>query len=313
VGGALGLTALAYLPFAILDGPGSLYDALIGTSLRTGSYWTLPVPLHFHPSSHAGLAENAKHAIDFYVPALVVLGIGLSAIGVLAVARRERRVAPLEAGLVVFGAGSLAYLLSRTDEFHTAPLLVVVAVILAGLVSRRAGTALAVASIAALALLLVHGVANRVSAAVRPPAVSAINVPVADGVEAPPREARAIERMVALVKSRVPPGRAIYVAPRRSDLVRVNDPLVYVVTERDNPTREDFGLQTGAAAQHRIVGVLARVRPTVIVRWTDPISSRREPNLRGRPSGARTLDDWIAGHYRLLERLFHYDVLVVAR
>ena len=53
------------------------------------------------------------------------------------------------------------------------------------------------------------------------------------------------------MRSRVPAGQPIYVAPRRSDLVRFNDPLVYVLTERDNPTPQDFGLQTGAIAQLR--------------------------------------------------------------
>jgi hypothetical protein len=308
--GAIGLTALVYLPFAIVDGPASLYHALIGTSLETGSYWTLPFPLRFHTSAHAGLAENAKHLLDFYVPALLIAGAALSAAGAVAPLRRRRPLPPLESGLLVFGIGAVAYLLSRTDEFHTAPLFAVVAVTLAVLASGARGRALAIASAAVLALLLAHGVANRISAAVRPPAMSAIDVPVADGAQAPPREARAIERMVALVHSRVPPDSPIYVAPRRSDLVRFNNPLVYVLTERDNPTGEDFGLQAGAAAQRRIVAVLARVRPAAIVRWTDPLSSRPEPNAGGRATGVRILDVWIAAHYRLLARLYHYDVLV---
>jgi hypothetical protein len=310
---SVGVTVLAYVPFAILDGPASLYDALIGTSLRTGSYWTLPFPLHFHAPPHAGLAKTAKKLVDFYVPALLVVGAALSAVGVAVVARRERRPPALDAGLLVFAAGGLAYLLSRTDEFHTAPLYAVVAALLAALAARRAGLGLAVVCAAALSLLLVHGVANRISAATRPPAMSAIDLPVADGAEAPPAEARALERMVALVQARVPPGRPIYVAPRRSDLVRFNNPLVYVLTGRDNPTREDFGLQAGAAAQRRIVAVLARVRPRAIVRWTDPLSSRPEPNAGGRATGVRILDSWISAHYQLLERLYHYDVLVPRR
>ena len=303
-------TALVYLPFAILDGPASLYQALIGTSLRTGSYWTLPFPLHFHAPPHAGIAKTAKKLVDFYVPALLVTGAALSALGAALLTRRERRPPAPDVGLLVFAAGGLAYLLSRTDEFHTAPLFAVVAALLAGFASRRAGLALAVPCAAVLGLLLVHGAANRLSAATRPPAMAAIDVPVADGAKAPPAEARALERVVALVQARVPPGQPIYVAPRRSDLVRFNNPLVNVLTDRDNPTREDFGLQAGAAAQRRIVAVLARVRPRAIVRWTDPLSSRPEPNAGGRATGVRILDSWISAHYRLLERLYHYDVLV---
>ena len=116
--------------------------------------------------------------------------------------------------------------------------------------------------------------------------------------------------MVALVQQRVPPGEPIYVAPRRSDLVRFSAPLVYVLTERDNPTPQDFGLLTSADAQARLVEQLERARPRAVVRWTDPTSSEREPNLRGRSSGVRTLDAWIARNYRLLERAGYYDVLV---
>jgi hypothetical protein len=157
---------------------------------------------------------------------------------------------------------------------------------------------------------LLHGAWNRASALVRPPAMEAVDVPVADGVEAAPSEARAVEAMVPAVQRRVPPGDPIYVITRRSDLVRVGNPLVYVLTERDNPTRHDFGLDTGAAAQAAIVGTLERVRPRVIVRWTDPISTVREPNLRGQPSGVHTLDHYVARDYRLAERHGYYDILV---
>jgi hypothetical protein len=138
-------------------------------------------------------------------------------------------------------------------------------------------------------------------------------VPAADGVQAPPAEARALERGVSLVDLRVPPGSPIFVAARRSDLVRLNDPLLYVLANRNNPYYEDFGLEAGGRAQRHIVSVLARARPAMVVRWTDPASSAREPNLRGRPTGVQTLDRWIGSHYRLLARLYHYDVLVRAR
>jgi hypothetical protein len=164
-----------------------------------------------------------------------------------------------------------------------------------------------------LAIVVANGVISRGSALVRPPAESTIHVAVADGAEAPPFEARAVERMVALVDANDPPGQPIYVLPRRSDLVAQAAPLIYVLTQRPNPTSIDFGLLTGAAAQDRIVGMLERVRPRVIVRWTDPLSAEREPNLRGRSSGVHTVDDWVGRHYRLLARLFHYDVLVPNR
>jgi hypothetical protein len=137
-----------------------------------------------------------------------------------------------------------------------------------------------------------------------------VHVAAADGVEAPPREARALERVVADVDARVPPGEPIYVAPRRSDLVTYSNSIVYVLADRDNAAGKDFGLVTSTAEQQAIVDRLRQRRPGVIVRWTDPLSSKEEPNLRGRPSGSHTLDGYLASDYRLLERLYHYDVLV---
>ena len=75
-GVAAGLTLLAYMPFLVQIGPSRLYHAVFGTSLNQGSYWTLPFPLHYH-GSLSGL-KGFKHAIDFYVPALLVVGLALA-------------------------------------------------------------------------------------------------------------------------------------------------------------------------------------------------------------------------------------------
>jgi hypothetical protein len=305
------LIVLVYLPFVILDGPGALYHALIGNSLHTRDYWTLPFPVHYHAPAGAGFAKAVKKGLDFYIPLLVVIGYGVAVAATVIVWWRDRRPPAPLLGLSVMGVGLFAYLFSRADEFHVQPLSVVVAIAL-GMVIARVPRPAAAAVAGLLALLLLHGVANRGSAIVHPPAASPLHVPVADGVEAPPAEAAAIDRMVRIVDALVPPGRPIYVVPRRADLVRFDDPLIYVLTERDNPTPEDFGLLTGAAAQATIVSELARTRPRVIVRWTDPESSSREPNLRGRSSGVHTLDRWIAAHYRLDARLYHYEVLVAS-
>ncbi|MGH2915455.1 MAG: hypothetical protein ACRDMX_10745 [Solirubrobacteraceae bacterium] len=322
--------ALVYLPFAIAIGPADLYRALIGNSLATRAYWTLPFPLHFHPPAGAGVAKTAKKALDFYVPVLVLIGFALTTAAALHAWWRARRPQPLALGLIVAGAGLLAYMTSRADAFHVQPAFVVVAVALGLVAGRRppvrAGVrpsrtlpggltnlphgTLGAAAAVLLAALTLHGVANRLSALVHPAAAATLRIPVADGVQAPPAEARAIDRMVGLVDARTRPGQPIYVLPRRPDLVTFNDPLIYVLTQRPNPTSQDFGLEAGAAAQARIVATLSRVRPRVIVRWTDPLSSTPEPNQRGRPTGVHTLNRWVAAHYRVLARLYHYTVLV---
>jgi hypothetical protein len=314
----LGLSLLVYLPFAIVDGPGSLYDAVIGTSLREREYWTLPFPWSYGGPSVAS-AKGLKHLLDFYVPALLLAGLAVAAGAGSLRALGERRVPALWAGLGAFGLGGLAYLLSRTDEFHTTPLVVLLAVLLplvaAWAVRERPpfGRAIAAAATLVFALLLVHGAANRLSALFRPPRAVDVGLAVTDGAEAPPAEANALRRVVALVHERVPSGRPIYVAPARSDLVSFTNPLLYVLAERDNATDRDFGLIGKAGTQRRIVGQLERSRPLVVVRWTAPLGSRHEPNLRGRSSGVHLLDAWLGRNYRVAERLYHYEVLVPKR
>ncbi|MEA2405201.1 MAG: hypothetical protein QOE08_1848 [Thermoleophilaceae bacterium] len=312
-------TVVAYAPFLIAIGPADLYQSLIGTSLHDGPNWTLPFPLSYDGRLRlwppGAAAHDLKDVLDFYVPLLELIALALGAAAVAVRWRRERRPPALWAGLVVLGGGFVLYLRSRTDEFHTTPLIVVAAILLVAAAAWALGErgrprALGWACAAAAALLLLQGAGNRLSALHDPDREAPIGIAVSDGVEAPVGEAAALRRTVALVQQRVPPGEPIYVATRRSDLVRFSAPLLYVLTERDNPTPQDFGLLTGATAQARLVAELERARPRVVVRWTDPSSSEREPNLRGRSSGVHTLDEWIARNYRLLQRAGYYDVLV---
>jgi hypothetical protein len=308
----IGLTLLAYLPFLIAAGPHEMWQSLVGRSLREGDYWRLPFPVHYDGPFPLWppwqLLKRLKDVLDFYVPLLLVISLGAGvALLVLRVRDSWRRLA----GLLVFAGGALVYLLSRTDEFHTQPLIVIASILLAALVTRlRAHVALATVPLVLLCLLVLYGATNRLSAAVRPPQLDSLNLAVADGVRVPPDEARALPRVVRVVQQRVPPGQPIYVAPRRSDLVRFNDPLLYFLTDRDNVTNADFALQAGASAQREIVGKLERVRPRVVIRWIDPLSTRCEANRSCVPSGSRLLDQWLGANYRVLETDGHYLLLV---
>jgi hypothetical protein len=308
-----GLTALVYLPFVVADGPVDAWRDLIGRSLSEGRYWRLPFPLGYDGSFRlwppGSLAHDAKDLLEFYVPLLLLIGLALA---IVVIARRRLQGDASIAGLAVLGLTYIAYLLSRTDEFHAQPLIVVLAALLpllASRVSMRAAAPLALV----FAALLVYGVSNRLSALFGPPELATIHVAVADGVKAPPGDARAIEQMVAAVQRRVPPGEPIYTVTRRSDVVAINDPLIYVLTERDNPTPRDFGLQTGASAQREIVTELERSRPGVIVRWLSPESVKREPNDRGKPTGVHVLDRWLALNYRPDARYGYYELLLRRR
>lgn len=313
------LAVLAYLPFLVATGPAELYASLLGDALADRDHWTLPFPLSygggFSAWPPAELAEKAKDVLDFYVPLLLVAGL---AVGVAAAAlARPRLAAPAALALLAFAACGLAYLLSRADELHTAPLLVTLSAALALLAARLlrpgaggAAKAVGAACLAVLALMSLSGVLNRFSALVQPPALATIDLPAADGVKAPPEEAAALERTVRAVQRTVPPDRPIYTVTARSDLVRFNQPLIYVLAERDNPTPIDYGLQTGAAEQRRLVTRLRRARPAAVVRWLDPITTLREPNLRGRPSGSRTLDAYLEQEYRRASRFGDYELLL---
>jgi hypothetical protein len=312
----------------VMLGPSDLYDALVGTALSERDYWTLPFPLGYdgplRPWPPGELAEDGKDMLGFYAPLVAVAGlVVLALLGALRT-RAEERLPQGTAALATLGVGCLAYLLSRSDELHATPLIVVLAAALPAACAwqlqrrrePRAGRrpdAVAVATavgVALLALLLAYGAANRLSALLRPPDLAAIDLPVADGAQAPPAEARALARMARIVARRVPPGEPIYTITRRSDLVRFNQPLVYVLADRPNPTGRDYAIQTSAADQRALVAQLDQALPRAIVRWTDPASTVREPNLRGRPTGVRILDGWVADRYRLLARAGDYEILV---
>ena len=310
IGSFAAVTAIVYLPFVITDGPADAWRDLIGRSLNQGHYWHLPFPLDYDGKLRlwppGSFAHDAKDVLDFYTPLILVIGI---AVAVVAIARRRLQRDALIVGLTVLALTALAYLLSRTDEFHATPLIIVLATLLPLLALRLSARGAAVLAVIVLALLA-YGASNRLSALFGPPELAAIHIPVADGVKAPPAEARAIEQMVRAVQRRVPPGDPIYMVTRRSDLVRINNPLIYVLTERDNPTRQDFGIQTGGPAQQEIVTALSAARPKVIVRWLSRESTVREPNDRGKPTGIHTLDRWLAANYRAAARYGDYQILV---
>ena len=110
----------------------------------------------------------------------------------------------------------------------------------------------------------------------------------------------------------MPPGRPVFVANARYDLVKVGNPLVYVLLDRANPTRYDVmqpGVVTSAPVQREIVDDLERTSPPVVVRWVAETAQRREPNGAGRSSGVRILDRYLANRYRAVRLFGDYAVL----
>jgi hypothetical protein len=265
-----------YAPFVVAAGPGTAWDALVVQATRDGAWWRLPFPDGFS-------GGDLKDFLAWLAPYLALV--------VVALAWR----AP---GLLVLGAGAAVYYVSRADLEHAQGLLIVAAAAAAFARPRPAGIAL-------LAVLIAVGVGNRASALLRPPDLVAYR-----GVAIPPAEAEALPRVVRTVQELVPPGEPIYVAPRRSDLVTFTNPLLHHLTDRPNVLRRDVLLQARPAEQRAIVEALRQRRPRVVVRWTDPASSRPEPNRRGEPSGDTTLDEYLERAYVPYARFGFYDVLL---
>jgi hypothetical protein len=306
VGTALAGTVLLWTPFAAAAGPGELWDVFVAGPAREGGAWSLPFPLLYDGPLRAWPPS------DLFADVKDLLGYQLPLVGVVALAAAlasARRAGPVLAGLLVIGLGATVYLMSRADEQHAQPLLIAACAFVPAALAQRPPKPVATVLAVAFALLLAVGAANRLSALLLPPDLEPVRFDGVPGIRVPPREADALPPLAALVQRLVPPGEPIYVAPRRSDLVTLSAPLVHFLVDRPNLLADDVLLQARPAEQARIVAALERERP-VVVRWTDPISSRREPNERGRPSGSRTLDAHLASAYRLRARFGHYDVLV---
>lgn len=302
---AAGGTLLAYLPFLIAAGPADMWDALIAQGLRDHDYWTLPFPLDYEGDLSLR-PHDVKDLLSFYVPLLLLVGLAVAA-AVAFVRRRE--LPPRWASLLVLGGCFVIYLRSRTDPFHETPLLVTLAILLP-LVVMGAPRRVGAVALAVFALLGAYVVSNRADALFDPPELERLHLDVADGVRVPPGDAAALPSAVHAVREATPDGGPIYVVTLRSDLVRIGNPLFYVLADRPNALDRDFDLQTSEEDQRRLVDELEEAEPGAIVRWTDPDSARREPNERGEASGSRLLDEWIEDEYRHVGSWGDYTVMV---
>jgi hypothetical protein len=308
---ALLTAAISLLPFVLVGGVGRFLDQTFGFALHEQDLQRLPFPLSYD----SGLDPNKL--LEFYFPAILLAG--LAGWTLIACWRRPplRTLAPLPLALV--GA---AYLLARTDEFHLIPLAATLPLLLGTALgaerqrSARAPSPVMAVLALSLTLVVLHGLDRQLGRLLHPPARAEIPLAPADGVRTDPANAAALGRLGRAVHRRVPPGEPLFVANPRFDLVRVGDPLLYVLLERPNPTRYDVmqpGVVTTAPVQRELVRDLERARPRVVVRWLDPTAVRREPNGAGRSSGVRILDRWLAREYRPLERYGSYAVLVPRR
>jgi hypothetical protein len=303
VGAAIVTGAVLVLPF-VLAAPGEFWDDTFGFALDEQALQRLPLPGGWE----GGFEPNKMLA--FYMPYVLIAGLVVWLAAAVALRPSRRTWATFSLALA-----GLAYLLARADEFHLVPLAAVLPVLLAAAAGCARATAWKLALSLPVVLIALNGIdQNRIELIDSPP-LATIHVDVADGVKAPPAEARALEDVVAYVRGRVPAGRPIFVANPRHDLVHVGNPLVYVLADRPNPTRYDVmqpGVVTTARVQREIARDLRRSGTKLVVRWFSAVASEAEPNGAGRSSGVRILDRYLAGHYVPAARFGDYQVLRLA-
>jgi hypothetical protein len=291
-------------PFVAAGGPGAFWDDTVGFDLGDQGLQRLPLPGAYHHPF------DLNKVFEFYFPYVLLAG---AALWLLAAALNRpplRCWAPLP-----LAAAGVVYLVGRPDEFHLIPLAAVLPILLAGAAERERVARrpiVATALVAGLALIAAHGLDRKFVQTFRSPALARIHLDVADGVRADPAEARSLAQLAHYVDARVPPGAPVFVANPRHDLVKVGNPLVYVLIDRPNPTRYDVmqpGVVTSAPVQREMVDDLRRARPRLVVRWLDPVASEREPDGAGRSSGVRVLDRYLTAHYVRVRRFGDYEVL----
>lgn len=292
--------AVVLMAPVVIPAPGDFWDQTIGFALDEQGLQRLPLP----DAWDGGFEPNK--ILQHYYPYVLLAGAALW----LVVALRDRLPLRLWAAAPLAAAG-VVYLLARADVYHLVPLAAVLPVMLATAASERR-TPWAVALVLVLGLIAIQGLDRKRIQLLDPPPLATIDLDVADGVKAPPEEARALEQLARYVDVRVPPGAPIFVANPRFDLVTVGNPLVYVIVERPNPTRYDVmqpGVVTTAPVQREIVRDLERSRPRLVIRWLSPVADQPEDNGAGESSGVRILDRYIAGAYAPARRFGNYHVL----
>jgi hypothetical protein len=299
--GAGAAVALVLMAPVVLAAPGDFWDQTIGFALDEQGLQRLPLP-----GAWEGGFEPNK-ILEHYYPYVLLAGSALW-LGVAAARRLPLRLwapAPL-------AAAGVLYLLARADLYHYIPLAAVLPVLLATAAAQERNNVLTGALVVALALIAFVGLDLKRIQVLDPPPLATIHVDVADGVKAPPAEARALERLTGYVRSRVPPGEPVFVANPRFDLVNVGNPLVYVIVGRPNPTRYDVmqpGVVTTAPVQREIVRDLERARPALVIRWLSPLADHADDNGAGESSGVRILDRYIAAEYAPERRIGDYQIL----
>jgi hypothetical protein len=321
---AASVAAVTLAPFAAAA-PRAMLTDTIGFA-RIQHLQRLPLGLRYE-----GPRRPSK-LIEFYMPAISLTALGLWAADAGTRVRdgrirggKDRRALPPAAGrgrtrsvidgdialapLALVGAG---YLLGRVDEFHLSPLTAVLGPMLGGAAAARPPSVSRWALLGALWLVIVHGLERLAGQALHPASRGLVPGMAGAGVETDLADSHALAQLLAAVSELTEEHEPIFVANPRHDVVRVGHPLLYTILGHPNPTRYDVmqpGLVTTSPVQEEIVQALERSRIRVVVRWSHPTASLREPGA-SRLDGADTLDEFLAAEFHEHARYGDYSLLV---
>ena len=113
----------------------------------------------------------------------------------------------------------------------------------------------------------------------------ALDLPVADGVRVPPRQAAELEAVVRPAARRAARSTSPPAAPTSSPPATRCCTCWRAARTRPATTSRRPASSPRAPVQREIVRDLERTRTPMVVRWTDPVTAAAEPNAAGRSSG----------------------------
>jgi hypothetical protein len=131
--------AALFAPVVAAAGLSKTWDLVVRYPLLDfGKYQSLPFPIDYdgplNTSSVGGFfSDSFENMLQFYLPLALVIGLAAALLALLLRARREDWAWLASA---VFALGMTHYLIVRPDEFHTAPLAVVVCILAAWAIAQ---------------------------------------------------------------------------------------------------------------------------------------------------------------------------------
>ena len=127
-----------------------------------------------------------------------------------------------------------------------------------------------------------------------------------------PQEAQDLKNAVNYIQKEVSPNQYIFVGNPRHDKIFVNNIIFYFLSGRQSATKYTElhpGLATTHNIQNQIISEINSHNVTYIIIWNNGTTQYSEPNLSGKRSNAKELDNFIKNNYRIIRNFGPYEIL----